>query len=199
MERQIIYKDESQGDVAVCKELCDQLMRYQASKTDAQIYKRILGSMCFENRLLPGFHSARERQLIVAYDGKRPVGYVFSTAETVTKQNKNARPQWALQIPGDTLWLYPDWLTTPAKIGDLNNLYVLPAYRGEKIGQGLMARAMAWLRGLPDAKWLFVYIANGNDVAAFYKRYGFAYSHEVLGGLIHAYYQRPAGAMRENG
>lgn len=118
------------------------------------------------------------------------MGYVFSTVELITEQNRNLRPRWASQILGDTQWLYPEWLETPVKIGDLNNLYVLPEYRGQKIGQNLMHQAMIWLRQARDTEWLFVYVANGNDVAAFYEHYGFVFSHKVLGGLIDAYCQK---------
>ena len=165
-------------------------MQYQASKTDSELYSEILGSMCFENRLLPSFNSASEKQLIVAYDEDKPVGYVFSTVETITEQNKDLRPKWAFQIPGETQWLYPEWLETPVKIGDLNNLYVLPEYRGQKIGRELMDRAMMWLQQAYKVEWLFVDVANGNNIAAFYEHYGFVFSHEVLGGLINAYCQK---------
>lgn len=190
MKNEIIYRDETNNDVTICRELCNRLMQYQASKTSSELYSEILSSMCFENRLLPSFESANEKQLIVAYDMDKPVGYVFSTAEIITEQNRNLRPKWATKISEDTQWLYPKWLKMPVKIGDLNNLYVLPEYRGQKIGQNLMDLAMIWLRQTYNVEWLFVDVANGNDVAAFYEHYGFVFSHKVLGGLIKAYCQK---------
>jgi hypothetical protein len=38
---------------------------------------------------------------------------------------------------------------------------------------------------------IYVYVSNGNEqVVDFYKKFGFQYSHNVLGGFITAYYQR---------
>ena len=49
---------------------------------------------------------------------------------------------------------------------------------------------MEWLRALPDARYLFVDVSEGNNAASFYARYGFEFSHDVLGGIIKAYYQK---------
>ena len=71
------------------------------------------------------------------------------------------------------------------------------AAEAEKIGlvnavyppEELMDRAMAWLRSIPDAKWIFVFVSNGNNAASLYAKYGFKHSHQVMGGIIDAYYQ----------
>ena len=39
------------------------------------------------------------------------------------------------------------------------------------------------------ARYLFVDVSEGNNAATFYARYGFKFSHDVLGGIIKAYYQ----------
>ena len=78
----------------------------------------------------------------------------------------------------------------PAKVGSLSNLYVLPEYRGRGIGEELARRAMEWLRAVPGVEWLSVYVSNGNNAGPFYERYGFQSPHEVLGGLIQAYFQK---------
>lgn len=36
---------------------------------------------------------------------------------------------------------------------------------------------------------VFVDVSEGNNAADFYARYGFKFSHDVLGGIIKAYYQ----------
>lgn len=183
----ITYKLMTYRNVDICRDLCNALMAHQADK--GFINPEILGAMNFDNRLKPSFESAAEKQLIIAFDGKKPVGYVFSSAEQETDASKMAKPIWAFGLSGTGF--YPDWLSMPAKIGCLNNLYVLPEYRGQKIATTLCDRAMDWLRNVSDIKYIYVYISNGNDsMIEFYKSFGFEYSHEVFNGFIIAYYQR---------
>ena len=191
MEQHITYRDLSAGPVELCRELCDQLMAYQTEK--ARLWREILGAMHFENRLRSSFEAARERYLLAAMDGGRPVGYVFAAAETVTPEDLAARPAWWGGLPREGPGLLPQWLETPVKIGELNNLYLMPEYRGRGIGAALMERAMAWLESLADAPYLFVHVSNGNNAADFYARYGFRHSHTVAGGIIEAYYRENPG------
>ncbi len=172
----------------ICRELCDGLMQYQASMAKEESHRKILGSMCYDNRLKPSFESTQEKLLLVAFDGERPVGYMYAAASLVTQEDKNWRPSWGKDIPGEVQGFYPDWLPTPVKIGSLNNLFVLPQYRGQKIGLELAQRGMDWLRQLPEVSYLFVDVSEGNNAAQFYSRFGFQHSHSVLGGLIEAYY-----------
>jgi ribosomal protein S18 acetylase RimI-like enzyme len=165
-------------------------MTYQADR--GVLHPEALRAMNFDNRLKPSFEGAEEKQLVVAFDGSKPVGYVFSSAGLETEASKTARPVWAAGLSGiHKTGFYPDWLPMPAKIGCLNNLYVLPEYRGCHIASALCDRAMRWLRSVPEIKYIFVYISNGNDsVIDFYKKFGFESSHDVFGGFIIAYYQR---------
>ena len=186
MKDNICIKDETAKGSLICKDLCNELMQYQASKAKTVFYKLFLSGMKYENRLKPSFESAEDKQLLVTYDGDAPVGYVFSSVETVTEEKKNQRPPFAnKKMKG----FYPDWLTIPTKIADLGNLYIKPEYRGQGIGKELMNQAMDWLRQTQDTPYLFVYVSNGNDVSKFYESYGFKYSHDVFGGLITAYIQ----------
>ena len=93
------------------------------------------------------------------------------------------------RIPGGGTGFYPDWLETPVRVGALNNLYILPEYRGTGLGDALTTKGMEWLRALPGARYLFVDVSEGNNAADFYARYGFKFSHDVLGGIIKACYQ----------
>lgn len=183
---EITYKDLSEnGPVEECRELCNSLMKLQAEK--AVLYKEILSSMDFDNRLKPGFESAEMRFLYVAYDGLKPIGYIFCDAGTVTSDIKVARPSWAISFPQGSGELYPSDLRVPVVASHLNNLYVLPEYREHKIGKALMEKAMTWLRAIPCVEYIFVHVSNSNNADELYKKYGFKYSHSVYNGMINAY------------
>lgn len=187
---EITYQEITDGDVEVCRGLCNALMAHQADQ--GIIQPEVLRAMSFDNRLKPSFEGTAEKQLIVAFDGDEPVGYVFSSAGPETEASKAARPAWAAGLSGiNETGFYPAWLTLPGTIGCLNNLYVRPEYRGRHIASNLCGRAMDWLRAVPDIRYIYVYISNGNEsVIDFYKTYGFEYSHDVFGGFIIAYYQK---------
>lgn len=176
---EITFKEITDGNVAVCRELCNALMKHQAD--NGVMHAEVLRAMNFDNRLKPSFEHSKEKQLIVAYDGDVPVGYVFSSADDETEESKTMRPSWAAQLSGvNEIGMYPEWLALPNKVGCLNNLYVMPAYRGRHIAASLCDRAMHWLKQLEAIAYLYVYISNGNDqVIDFYKKYGFTFSHDV--------------------
>jgi ribosomal protein S18 acetylase RimI-like enzyme len=187
---EITYKEIENGNVEVCRDLCNALMAHQADR--GVLHPEVLRAMSFDNRLKPSFEGAEEKQIIIAFDGGKPIGYVYSSAGLETEASKTARPAWAAGLSGiHETGFYPDWLPLPGKIGCLNNLYVLPEYRGRHIASSLCDKTMSWLRSVTDIKYIFVYISNGNNsVIDFYKNYGFEYSHEVFGGFIIAYYQK---------
>lgn len=185
----IVIRDCTAAGSEICRELSNALYQHQANMCQDPLYKKILGEMCYETRLGPSFAGAAEKLLLVAFDGEKPVGYLFADAGEVTEENRNMMPAWGKSIPGEAKGFYPDWLETPVRIGSLNNLYVLPEYRGHGLGEELTRRGMEWLRALPGARYLFVDVSNGNNTADFYAKFGFRYSHDVLGGMIKAYYQ----------
>lgn len=187
---EITYREITDGNVEICRDLCNALMAHQAD--NGLLHPEVLRAMSFDTRLKPAFEQAEEKQLMVAFDGSEPVGYVFSSAGLETEASKEAKPAWAAGLSGvHEKGLYPDWLPVPGKVGCLNNLYVLPEYRGRHIASALCDRAMHWLRSVPEINSIFVFISNGNDsVMDFYKNYGFKYSHDVFGGFITAYYQK---------
>ena len=182
----ITYKDLSaDGPVEECRDLCNALMQLQADRSVK--YKKILESMDFENRLKPSFNGAKNRFLYVAYDRDKPLGYIFCEADAVTEETKKARPGWADLIPEKAGELYPSNLVVPAVVSHLNNLYVMPEYREQHIGSELMDKGMEWLRSVPDVRYMFVHVSNGNNAGLLYEKYGFIYSHEVYDGMIDAY------------
>lgn len=183
----ITYRDLRDGELELCRGLCDALMAHQAEK--GTIHPEVLRAMNFDNRLKPGFENAEEKLLIAAFDGDTPVGYLFATAAQETEASKAARPDWAKSISGvNEAGFYPESLPMPQKIGCLNNLYVLPEYRGMHIAYTLCAKAMDWFREPADVQTAFVYVSNGNgSVISLYRNLGFRYSHDVFGGFILAY------------
>jgi len=86
---EIIYKEVTDGNVEICKELCNALMTYKAD--NGVIHPEVLRAMNFDNRLKPSFEGSAEKQLIVAFDGTKPVGYVFSSVSMETESSKRAR------------------------------------------------------------------------------------------------------------
>lgn len=194
-KNEITYKEITDGNVEICKELCNGLMAHQADK--GVLHPEVLRAMSFDNRLKPSFEEAKEKQLILALDGEKPVGYVFCTAVQETEASKTAKPAWAAGLTGiNEAGFYPDWLPMPAKIGCLSNLYVLPQYRGRHIAATLCDSAMNWLYSVQGINYIYVYVSNGNDnVIDFYKKLGFEYSHDVFCGFIIAYYQKVSAAQ----
>lgn len=184
----ITYRDLSDGDIEICRDLCNALMQHQASK--GIIHPEILGNMNFDNRLKPSFTSAGEKLLIVAFDDEAPIGYIFADVTTITEGSKAFRPAWKSLLNEEEaagLGFFPADIEVPTKAGEINNLYVKPEYRGENIGKELTDRAMAWIKSHEDVHCAFVDVSNGNNAASFYEKYGFTYSHDVMGGIIKAY------------
>lgn len=185
--RKISYRELTGGEIELCRDLCNALMAHQADR--GTIHPEALRAMTFSNRLKPSYEHAAEKLLHAAFDGDTPVGYIFASADWQTEASKTEIPDWALQLSGvNATGFYPDDLSMPRKIGCLNNLYVMPEYRGRHIAYTLCSRAMRWFRDVEDLHTLFVYISNGNDgVISLYRNLGFRYSHDVFGGFIVAY------------
>ncbi len=76
----------------------------------------------------------------------------------------------------------------PKKIGCLNNLYVLPGYRGRRIANMLCASPMLWFAVVDGLHTVYVFVFSGNDsVISLYRSLGFRYSYDMFGGFIVAY------------
>ncbi len=176
------------GNIEQCRDLCNALMTFQKSK--AVMVPEAFDGMNFDTRLKASFARSPRNQLIVAKDDDTPVGYVFSTMDTISKEDKTDIPAWAPVKSGEpVLGFYPNWDTLPETVGRLSQLYVRDEYRGTGLGSRLTDMALSWLRSFPESELAFVYISNGNDAAYdFYLRKGFIYSHDVYGGFIKAAY-----------
>jgi len=192
-----VRKDDDTAKLEQCRELCNQLMAHQQSK--AVIAPEAFDGMNFDTRLAPSFRKSPLKHLVIAKDGETPVGYVFSTIESVSAGDKSTIPPWAPVRPDQrALGFYPDWGNgvAPDMVGCLNQLYITPPYRGAGLGDKLFDMAMAWIEGkhngIDPVPMTFVYISNGNDAALrFYLERGFVVSHDVYNGFITA-------AVRQN-
>lgn len=178
-----IVKD---GNIEQCRDLCNELMAFQKSK--AYIAPEAFDGMNFETRLKTSFEHSPCSQLVVVKDNGVPVGYVFSTIDSVSDGDKAYIPEWAPVNAGEKVsGFYPDWEDFPEKVGCLSQLYFRDEYRGLGLGGKLVGMAMEWLGSFSDCNLAFVYISNGNeDAYDFYLRKGFVYSHDVFGGFIKA-------------
>lgn len=56
--------------------------------------------------------------------------------------------------------------------GEIDSLYVDTHYRGSEIGDELMTRSLAWIKSFAPES-IKVSVAYGNQVLAFYEKYGF--------------------------
>ncbi len=172
------------GNIEVCRDLCNELMAFQKSK--ATISPELFDMMNFDTRMKVSFNGAFRSQVIVAKDGDEVIGYVFSTIDDVPVEARGAFPAWAPKSEG-AIGFYPDWVELPQKIGCLSNIYIREEYKGKGIGTKLCDMAVEWLGSFSDSKLTFVFISNGNNKALdFYKSKGFTYSHKVFGGFIEA-------------
>lgn len=181
-----------EADIEQCRSLCDELMAFQKAK--AVMAPERFDGMSFDTRMKRSFEHALEKQVVVAKDGDIPVGYVFSTIDLVTEQDRNAFPDWA---PKEGMGFYPEWAELPQKIGCLSNLYIRDGYRGTGLGSQLFRMTMEWLESFDDVDLIFVYISNGNEAALrFYLDHGFTLSHKVFGGFITAAYKMNVGHDR---
>jgi GNAT superfamily N-acetyltransferase len=152
-------------------------MVFQRSK--AHFEPERFDAMNFDTRMKLSYETALDKHVVVVKDDGVPVGYVFSTIDSL--DSMRASP----------FQLLPQRDDLPQKIGCLSNLYLKEEYRGTGLGSKLFDMTMDWLESFSDIGLIYVFISNGNDDAYhFYIRHGFAYSHDVLGGFIKALYVR---------
>ncbi|MFD2370311.1 GNAT family N-acetyltransferase [Brevibacillus sp. GCM10020057] len=158
-------------NIAVCRDACNELMAYQKSK--AYITPERFDSMSFETRLVPSVQKALHNYTVVVKDGEQIVGYVYaniSPKETYANEFATFFDMSSVSRPN---------------VGCLSQFYIKEGYRQYGIGSKLFRMAMDWLTQFEDVDDYFIYVSNGNDNALeFYKRKGFAVSHDILEGFI---------------
>ena len=185
----IEIRDITDSNAEMCSELCNELMKFQAK----QSYLRtdVLNAMTFENRLKPSFENAQMKKLLIALDRQKPIGYVYADVADLTEDAKYYVPDWAKSLyRKGHLIFFPSEQKMPARLGTFNNIYIKPEYHGFGLGDKLTRCVMDWMKGIEKISGIYVYVSNGNEqVADFYKKYGFNFSHNVLGGFITAYYR----------
>ncbi|HKK42473.1 MAG TPA: GNAT family N-acetyltransferase [Bacteroidales bacterium] len=185
----IEIRDITENSPGICADLCNELMQFQAEQS---IFgKDVLAAMTFNNRLKQGFEKAKTKNLLVALDNEKPVGYVYADVADIPESSRYYIPEWAKDIyTQDHLMFFPPQQQLPARLGTFNNLYIKPEYHGLGLGHKLCRSVMDWMKSIEKISGIYVYVSNGNEkVADFYKKYGFRFSHDVLGGFITAWYQ----------
>ena len=186
--RNIKIIDFTKDSPEICKDLCNSLMEHQAMM--GKKYKKILASMNYDNRLALTFEKNKEKLLLVAMDNDKPIGYIFSIVENISEKSKEYKPPWTETMEKEDRegeGFYSKSMKVPMMIGDINNLFLLPEYRGEKIAEKLMNQSLDWINSYKDVEKIFVMVSNGNNVGTFYERFGFKFDHDVFGGFIKAY------------
>jgi len=158
-------------NIIVIKNLCNELMAYQKSKS--HIRTELFDGMCFESRLVPSVKNATENFIVVAKDETEIVGYVYNNiSPKETYVNAFATFFDLDSVKGDD-------------VGCLSQFYIKEGYRNTGIGSVLFDRSMEWLGSFPSVNDLFIFVSNGNDSALqFYQGKGFKISHPILDGFI---------------
>ncbi len=167
----IHYEIVPESDIASIKDLCNDLMAFQKSKS--RIHTELFDGMSFETRMLPSLQTAKHNFILVAKDGNEPVGYVYSSIASKTVY-ANA---FATFFDMDSV--------RNDDVGCLSQFYIKDAYRNTGIGSVLFREAMTWLTSFESIDDLFIFVSNGNDNALqFYQNKGFKISHDILDGFI---------------
>jgi len=157
--------------IECCRDLCNELMVFQMSK--AQIKPELFESMNFDTRMLPSVQSALANHIVVVKDAAKIVGYVYSNVSPKETYSNNFATFFDLSS------------VNRANVGCLSQFYIKQGYRQRGIGSVLFDMSIKWLKQFDSVEDYFVFVSNGNNAALeFYKRKGFAFSHEILDGFI---------------
>lgn len=168
---ELTYEVISDENIDCCKDLCNELMVFQKSR--ARIKPELFDSMNFETRMVPSIKSALHNYTVVAKDGDKPVGYVYS--------NISAKEAYA----NDFATFFDLSSVRKSNVGCLSNFYIKEEYRQFGIGSTLFNMSMDWLKKFEDVEDYFIFVSNGNTNALeFYKQKSFSVSHDILDGFI---------------
>lgn len=167
----LTYEIVSDNDIAVCRDICNELMGFQKSK--ATITPELFDGMNFETRLVPSLEKAIHNYTVIVKDGDRIVGYVYSNVSPKEAYSNEFATFFDLSsVSGDL-------------VGCLSQFYIKEEYRQYGIGSKLFHMSMDWLNQFEEVKDYFIFVSNGNENGLdFYKRKGFIVSHDILDGFI---------------
>lgn len=167
----IHYEVIADDHIHCIKDLCNELMAYQKSKTS--IHSELFDTMSFETRMIPSVKSSKANFILVAKDEDEIVGYVYSNVSAKqTYSNK-----FAAFFDLDSV--------VNEEVGCLSQFYIKEGYRKMGIGSVLFEESMNWLNSFQSISDLFIFVSNGNDNALkFYQGKGFKICHEILDGFI---------------
>ena len=130
----------------------------------------------------------KDKLLIVAFDQKRPIGYIYAYTQRISEEYKNFYPFLDyIEKQPEYVGFVPTEIQAGTYIGEIGNLFVYPQYQGLHIGKTLMNEAMHWLQSHPQLEYLLVNVSNGNNAGTFYEKYGFQYANDVMDGIIKTY------------
>ena len=167
----IHYEIISDDSIICIKDLCNELMSYQKSKS--YIHTELFDGMSFETRMIPSVRSANANYIMVAKDDDEIVAYVYSNISSKETYSNEFATFFDLDsVEND-------------EIGCLSQFYIKEGYRNIGIGTVLFKKSMEWLKSFTSISDLFVFVSNGNDNALkFYQDKGFKISHQILHGFI---------------
>lgn len=172
----IHYEVIPEDNIISIKDLCNELMAYQKSKSN--IHPEWFDNMCFETRMLPSIRGAKANFITVAKDGNKIIGYAYSNISAKNTYSGG----FATLDPVD----FFDFDSVKNEdVGCLSQFYVKDAYRSTGVGSVLFQNSMDWLNSFSSINDLFIFVSNGNDNALrFYQGKGFKVSHHILNGFI---------------
>jgi GNAT superfamily N-acetyltransferase len=167
-----IYYEVISDDSIICiKDLCNELMAYQKSRS--YIHSELFDGMSFETRMIPSVKSAKYNYILVAKDDNKIVGYVYSNISSKETYSN----QFATFFDLDSV--------KNDEVGCLSQFYITEGYRNIGIGTVLFKKSMDWLNSFKSISDSFIFVSNGNDNALkFYQGKGFKISHQILDGFI---------------
>lgn len=167
----LTYEVISEDQIETCKDLCNELMAFQ--KSVAHVRPELFDNMSFETRLVPSVKSAIHNYFVIVKDEEKPVAYVYSNISRKETYSNDFATFFDLSS------------VKKENVGCLSQFYIKDEYRKYGIGSKLFSMSMEWLKQFEDVEDYFIYVSNGNDNALeFYKRKGFAVSHDILDGFI---------------
>ena len=167
----IHYESISADNIICIKDLCNELMAYQKSKS--YIHSELFDSMSFETRMIPSVKSAKNNYIQVAKDDNEIVGYVYSNISSKDVYSNEFATFFDLDSVKNN------------EVGCLSQFYIKDGYRNTGVGTVLFQKSMEWLNSFKSINDLFIFVSNGNHNALkFYQNKGFKISHQILDGFI---------------